>query len=106
MAKKQLPEKVFKPEPVKAKKFKEVPTPTTEVNVKIIDKIEGEGYHRQNIAIDPTEKFNVKLDTWTKPVASPAEFLTSKGHQQVHEGQRIYATFEEVHQLLKEYREL
>lgn len=94
----------------------------------VIDKVEGEGFYRiegdvKDFADWPLlmqEEFeslkgNLHVGWQSNKVRYvdlrpeppvPSEFLTSKGFQQVHEGQRINATFEEIHQLLKEYREL
>lgn len=65
---------------------------------------EGETYE---VKPKPNEPGRVVSVTIVHPLPpTPQEFLSSKGFSQVHEGQKIPATFEQIHELLKEYRAL
>lgn len=86
----------------------------------IIDKIVGKGYYRtetpesgktETVKSEEPKREDFPTAFLEKATGGdtgydPATFLKSKGIIQVHEGQRANLTFEEIHDLLRQYREL
>lgn len=93
-----------KPAKPSVKPKKEVKVDETEQPVSEVVEVEINS-NTFNLPVMPSPIPNTEIEECPQ-IPAPADFLTSKGFSQVHEGQKIPATFEQIHELLKEYRAL